>query len=316
MQNNTLDDELADRIELASALLHAGKLVAFPTETVYGLGANALSDSAVAAIYAAKGRPTFNPLIVHVSSIDEAKKYVQWNDDAQILAEIFWPGSLTLVLPRKQNCKLSLLVSAGLDCVAIRIPAHPIALALLKKSALPLAAPSANISGRISPTLALHVSEELGDKVAMVLDGGACSVGIESTILNLSDEVASILRHGKITREDLEKYIKIGEYNSELIKSAGMLKSHYAPNAKVRLNAIDVADGEILLAFGKPILDVELYENLSVNENLEEAAANLFRMLRCLDAKNPKVIAVMPIPEVGLGVAINDRLHRAAAPRG
>lgn len=311
MQNNTLDDA----INRAVVILCSGELVAFPTETVYGLGGNALSDKAVAAIYAAKNRPTFNPLIIHVPSISEAKKYVEWSDTAKILADKFWPGSLTLVLPRKKDCGLSLLASAGLDCVAIRVPAHSIALALLEKSGLPLAAPSANISGHVSPTLASHVADEFGDKIKMVLDGGACQVGIESTIVDLSSDSVSILRHGKIIREELEKYVTISEYNSEVIKASGMLKSHYAPNAYVRLDATDIKDGEALLAFGKPIPRAELYENLSASGNLEEAAANLFNMLRLLDAKNPKTIAVMPIPETGIGIAINDRLRRAAAPK-
>lgn len=311
MKKNIPDDEL----NLAAGLLRAGELVAFPTETVYGLGANALSDSAVAAIYAAKGRPQFNPLIVHVSNIDTAKNYVQWNDYAQVIAERFWPGPLTMVLPRKKNCKLSLLVSAGLDCVAIRIPSHPIALKLLEKSGLPLAAPSANISGRISPTLAEHVREELGDKIKMVLDGGGCEVGIESTIVDLTGSRPAILRHGKITREDFGKYIKLGDIVSDKIKAPGMLASHYAPNAKIRLDAKEIRAGEVLLAFGKVIPVAEHSQNLSDGGNLEEAAANLFRMLRILDAKNPAAIAVMPIPEYGLGIAINDRLRRAAAPR-
>lgn len=296
-------------------LLQAGELVAFPTETVYGLGGSALSDTAVAAIYAAKGRPAFNPLIVHVASIAEARKYVRWNDPAQALAERFWPGPLTLVLPRKQGCELSLLASAGLDCVAIRIPAHPVALALLEKSGLPLAAPSANRSGRISPTLAGHVTQELGAKVKMVLDGGACRVGIESTIVDLSCGAASVLRHGKITAQELEEYIKLTEYKAGTVKASGMLKSHYAPDAKLRLNAREVREGEALLAFGKPISGAALTENLSEAGNLEEAAANLFRMLRLLDAKKPASIAVMPVPETGMGIAINDRLGRAAAPR-
>ena len=302
-------------VNQASKLLHAGKLVAFPTETVYGLGANALSDAAVAAIYVAKNRPEFNPLIVHIPSIAEAKKYVIWNERAQILAENFWAGALTFVLPRTPDCPLSLLTSAGLDCVAVRMPAHPIALKLLEKLGLPLAAPSANRSGKISPTTAAHVSEELGDKVAMVLDGGACEVGIESTIVDLSVTPATILRHGKITREQLEKYIKIGDNISSEIKASGMLKSHYAPSAKLRLNTTGVRAGEAMLAFGSPLLGAERMENLSENSNLEEAAANLFRMLRVLDAGNASTIAVMPIPFTGIGIAINDRLARAAAPR-
>ncbi len=303
-----------NEIDLAVALLMGGGLVSFPTETVYGLGGNALSDNAVADIYAAKGRPSFNPLIVHVSSIDTAKKYVQWDERAQILAEKFWPGSLTMVLPRKADCELSLLASAGMDSVAIRIPAHPLALALLEKSGLPLAAPSANKSGRISPTCAQHVTDEFDDEL-MVLDGGQCPVGIESTIVDLTATPATILRHGKIISEDLEKYIEIGEYNSDVIKASGMLKSHYAPNASLRLDADKVEEGEALLAFGKPLSGVGIIENLSESENMEEAAANLFRMLRLLDAVKPKAIAVMKIPNHGLGIAINDRLQRAAAPR-
>ncbi len=307
--------ENIEDIEKAAQALRDGDLVAFPTETVYGLGGNALSDTAVAAIYAAKGRPSFNPLIVHIPSIAAAKKYVEWNEIAQILAEKFWPGSLTFVLPRRQGCELSLLVSAGLDCVAVRMPSHPVALALLEKTGLSLAAPSANRSGKISPTLAEHVAEELGDKVKIVLDGGACSVGIESTIVDLTTTPATILRHGKITQDELEKYIEIGKYSAGGIKASGMLKSHYAPNAKIRLNASDIQEDEVLLAFGKALAGANIVENLSATRNLEEAAANLFRMLRALDAKNPISIAVMAIPEEGLGIAINDRLRRAAAPR-
>jgi len=315
MNKKTQDDE----VKIAAKLLHAGKLVAFPTETVYGLGGNALSDASVAAIYAAKNRPEFNPLIVHIPSTHEAKKYVRWDERAQILAEKFWEndgaGSLTFVLPRLENCELSLLVSAGMDTVAIRKPAHPLALALLEKSGLPLAAPSANKSGKISPTLASHVVEELGDKVAMVLDGGACAVGIESTIIDLSTTPATILRYGKITREELAKHIEIADYNGGEIKSAGMMKSHYAPSAKLRLNATDLHDGEALLAFGAPLPTNGQVQNLSESKDLEEAAANLFKMLRILDASGVEKIAVMPIPMVGIGIAINDRLNRAAAPR-
>lgn len=296
-------------------LLSAGELVAFPTETVYGLGANALSDSAVAAIYAAKGRPSFNPLIVHMASALEAKKYVEWNDNAQILARHFWPGPLTLVLPRKKNCLLSLLVSAGLDSVAIRVPEHLVALELLEKSMLPIAAPSANISGHVSPTLAEHVVSEFGEKVKLVLDGGPCTVGIESTIVDLTGDDVSILRHGKITHDDLAEFVRITPGSSQKVKSPGMLKSHYAPKCNMRLNATDVAEGEALLAFGVPPAGAEIMQNLSEAGNLEEAAANLFRMLRLLDAQEPDVIAVMEIPQKGLGIAINDRLSRAAAPK-
>lgn len=307
LQNET------DSIAHAGALLRAGKLVSFPTETVYGLGANALSDAAVAAIYAAKGRPTFNPLIVHVASVEEAKKYVVWNDRAELLAQTFWPGPLTFVLPRQRGCTLSLLVSAGMDTVAIRMPAHPLALALLKETQLPLAAPSANISGRISPTLASHVVEEFGGNI-MVLDGGPCAVGIESTIIDLTTDNAIILRHGTVISEALQKIIPLSQQSrGDAILAPGMMKSHYAPNAKVRLNATDVREGEALLAFGTPLAGAGQMLNLSPSANLEEAAANLFKMLRELDAANPKTIAVMPISMKGLGVAINDRLSRAAA---
>lgn len=318
------------QIEDAARALRAGGLVAFPTETVYGLGADATNDSAVAAIYAAKGRPQFNPLIVHVASAEEAKTYVEWNDHAQRLAEQYWPGPLTLVLARKKDCAISLLASAGLDTVAIRVPAHPLARDLLLHTGLPLAAPSANRSGKISPTLASHVAEELGDQVAMVLDGGACEVGIESTIVDVT-AAPRILRHGKITREELQKLVPLAEQKADgKILAPGMMESHYAPDATVRLNATEVREGEALLAFGllpSPSVGDASFslsrmrerggvrvENLSESGSLEEAAANLFRMLRALDAQKPTGIAVMPIPMEGLGVAINDRLARAAAP--
>lgn len=304
-----------NEINKACKLLQAGKLVAFPTETVYGLGADATSDSAVAKIYAAKNRPDFNPLIVHVASVEQAKEFVDWNERAEILANAFFPDALSLVLPRKANCSLSLLVSAGLDCVAIRIPNHEIALELLRKSGLPLAAPSANRSGKISPTCASDVVAELGDKVSMVLDGGACKVGIESTIVDLTVPAATILRYGKITREELEKYIEIADNKETKIKASGMLTSHYAPNATMRLNVQEVRAGEALLAFDAPLSTNNYTLNLSETGNLEEAAANLFKMLRTLDASGANKIAVMEIPNIGLGIAINDRLNRAAAPR-
>lgn len=314
-------------LEKAASLLHQDKLVSFPTETVYGLGGNALSDHAVAAIYAAKGRPQFNPLIVHIHSIDEAKKYAEFTPLAEVLAHHFWPGPLTLVLKRRADCPLSLLVSAGMDTVALRIPAHDVALGLLVKSGLPIAAPSANRSGRISPTQAEHVKQELGDRVAMILDGGACSVGIESTVIDMSEDVPVILRPGSITAEQL--YHPAGwrgpvlhfsqtpqQVLGDNLKGPGMLASHYAPNATVRLNATTVAGDEALLAFGDTVPAGALRtENLSSSGNLKEAAANLFRMLRILDACGATKIAVMPIPNSDLGIAINDRLQRAASPR-
>lgn len=304
-------------ISAAAQYLREGRLVAFPTETVYGLGANALDDTAVAGIYAAKNRPNFNPLIVHVKNIEHAKRYVVFNALAEKLAAAFWPGALTLVLPRKADCPLSLLVSAGLDSVAIRVPAHPLAQKLLEACDLPLAAPSANRSGRVSPTTAAHVEEELADKVAMILDGGACKVGVESTVLDTTADTPTLLRPGSVTLEQLEAVVgRVALSGGGNIKSPGMLESHYAPNAQIRLNADGTQEiGEALLGFGSRA-PLHAVLNLSKTGDLTEAAANLFSMLRELDKDGAKIIAVMPIPEEGLGVAINDRLKRAAAPRG
>jgi len=296
-------------IDKAAAFLKAGELVAFPTETVYGLGGNALSDHAVASIYAAKGRPTFNPLIVHVRSPEDAKKYAMFNERALALAKKYWPGPLTLVLPRTPDCKLSLLVSAGLDSVAIRVPAHPLAQMLLEKTGLPIAAPSANRSGKISPTEASHVHEELDGRIAMILDGGACEIGIESTVVDVSGDVPVVLRPGSVV--DGGWRLAVGGK----ISAPGMMESHYAPSKPLRINARELRAGEALLAFGAPIPGAKTILNLSEEKNLQQAAANLFRMLRLLDASAANGIAVMPIPETGLGIAINDRLKRAAAPR-
>jgi L-threonylcarbamoyladenylate synthase len=299
----------------AAGLLQAGRLVAFPTETVYGLGANARDDAAVASIYQAKGRPSFNPLIVHVASAESAQELVQWSELAQQLAAHFWPGPLTMVLPRLPDCPISLLASAGMDTLAIRCPAHPLAQALLQASGLPLAAPSANRSGRISPTNAAHVREEFGGLLGAIIDGGDCRVGIESTIVMPTDEGIHLLRHGSITREQLEDLAPVHVPGDGRVLAPGMLKSHYAPRAQVRLNATHVEPGEALLAFGTPLEGATLQANLSPQGKLEEAAANLFRLLRELDAQHPHTIAVMPIPPEGLGAAINDRLARAAAER-
>ncbi len=313
-------------IRNAASHLHQEQLVAFPTETVYGLGGNALSDTAIAAIYAAKERPSFNPLIVHVRSLEDANRYAIFSESALLLARALWPGPLTLVLPRREHCKLSLLLSAGLDSVAIRVPAHPLAQALLHEAKIPIAAPSANRSGRISPTEAAHVHEELGARVSMVLDGGPCHVGIESTVLDATGEHIRILRPGSITPPMLEKLLgrKLAtSAEGETPISPGMLASHYAPTLPVRLQAKTVNSNEALLAFGAPLKGSLLTQNLSATENLQEAAANLFRMIRYLDtnasALGARGIAVMPIPDQGdanaLGLAINDRLKRAAAPR-
>lgn len=313
------------QIRHAAAHLMQEQLVAFPTETVYGLGGNALSDAAVASIYAAKGRPQFNPLIVHVRSLEEANHYGAFSEAALKLARAFWPGPLTLVLPRREHCKLSLLVSAGLDTVALRVPAHPLAQALLHESGLPVAAPSANRSGRVSPTQATHVHEEMGSRVSYILDGGPCHVGIESTVLDMTGETPAILRPGSITPPQLEKILghPVALSGSKEILAPGMLASHYAPSLPVRLNATDVKPTEALLAFGAPLPGAAITRNLSPHGTLEEAAANLFRHLRELDAlgtaQELSGIAVMPIPqnteESALGLAINDRLGRAAAPR-
>lgn len=301
-----------DLITKAATLIKAGKLVAFPTETVYGLGANALSDTAVASIYQAKGRPSFNPLIAHVSSVQMAKKYVQWNDMAQKLADAFWPGPLTLVLPRRPDCPLSYLISAGLETVAIRMPNHPIALALIQKAGLPIAAPSANKSGSLSPTTARHVADSLGHNVDLILDGGPCHVGVESTVL-LVEERPTILRFGGIfpnqIRSVINRPIRTLLTDEKAPRSPGQSLSHYAPAKPLRINALRKQKDEVLLGFGP----IKCLLNLSPSGNLHEASANLFAFLHQLDAdKNVSKIAVSPIPQTGLGLAINDRLNRAA----
>jgi L-threonylcarbamoyladenylate synthase len=303
----------------AARALRQGKLVAFPTETVYGLGGDATSDRAVAAIFAAKGRPSFNPLIVHVANIASAAQYAELSAKAQSVARAFWPGPLTLVLPRRRDCKISLLATAGLDSVAIRVPAHKIAQTLLMMAGLPLAAPSANPSGRLSPTSADHVMADLGDKVEFVIDGGACSVGVESTVLSLLEDRPRILRPGAVTADVLSAALKEtvqieqGTEDAAAPRSPGRLLSHYAPTLPVRLEAASAGPGEALLGFGPAAPKDAL--NLSPTGDLQEAAANLFAMLRQLDDPRHRAIAVMPVPDTGLGVAINDRLRRAAAPR-
>jgi L-threonylcarbamoyladenylate synthase len=304
-------------VERAARFLRQGRLVAFPTETVYGLGGDATADRAVASIFAAKNRPDFNPLIIHLAAIDEAEKLVVFTPLARLLAQRFWPGPLTLVLNRRVDCPISLLASAGLDSLAVRVPSHPLALALLKAVKRPLAAPSANPSGGVSPTTAAHVESGLGDKLAMILDGGPCSVGVESTVLDARGEKPVILRHGGVTEEELAALLGYRPESAEATKakdlrSPGQLESHYAPIRPVRLNADFAEEGEALLGFGGTrgaTLD------LSPSGNLEEAAANLFAMLRALDREPFKRIAVAPVPSHGLGRAINDRLSRAAADR-
>jgi L-threonylcarbamoyladenylate synthase len=308
----------AAAIARAAQALRAGRLVAFPTETVYGLGAIATDERAVARIFAAKRRPRFNPLIVHVGSLAAARALVRWGDLAEQLAARFWPGALTLVLPRAPDCPLALLASAGGPTVGLRWPAHPVAQALLEQTALPVAAPSANPAGRVSATTAAHVAEGLGGEVALILDGGPCPIGVESTVLDLSGPVARLLRPGGVTREALTAEIGPlaagpGQADGPL-RSPGQLSSHYAPVRPLRLDATAVAADEALLAFGpRPLEGAARTLNLSAGGDLVEAAANLFTMLRALDRPEIRAIAAMPVPGAGLGEAIRDRLARAAA---
>lgn len=299
-------------ITRAAELLRAGQLVAFPTETVYGLGGDARNGEAVAGIYAAKGRPSFNPLIAHVADIKAAQRYVQWNDAAEVLAQAFWPGPLTLVLPLKANHGVSSLVTAGLETLAVRVPEHPTAHALLSAFDGPVAAPSANPSGRISPTTADHVKSGLNGRIAAILDDGPCGVGLESTIVGLAG-APTLLRPGGLPREAVEAALgaHLQAHNpDDALNAPGQLLSHYAPESSVRLNVTQPVGDEVLLGFGP--VDCDL--NLSPSGDLTEAAANLFSALHQLD-ETGRPIAVSPIPEHGLGAAINDRLRRASAPR-
>ena len=305
----------AAAIARAGEILRAGGLVAFPTETVYGLGAGAGNDRAVAAIFAAKGRPSFNPLIVHVPDLAAAEAIAEFTPEARKLAHAFWPGALTLVLPRKADAKVSLLASAGLDTIALRVPFGAVAQQLLKTAGVPIAAPSANRSGRVSPTRAEHVAADLGDAIDLILDGGATKLGLESTVIGFSGTTAVLLRPGAVPREAIEKLIGPLAAADEKISSPGQLASHYAPRAALRLEVRDVRADEALLAFGPDVPQgARIVRNLSAKGDLTEAAANLFAMLRTLDAQASR-IAVMPIPHTGLGEAINDRLRRAASLR-
>ena len=298
-------------IEALATRLRAGGLVAFPTETVYGLGADATSSDAVLGIYETKGRPRFNPLIVHVADLEMAERLVELSPLARRLAA-FWPGPLTLVLPRRADAGLSDLVTAGLDTVGIRIPDHPLALALIRATGRPLAAPSANPSGKLSPTTAAQVIRGFAGTIP-VLDGGPCRAGVESTILAVSGDNVTQLRAGALPREEIEAALGRPVARAAAgaaIAAPGMLASHYAPEASLRLDATDVAPGEASLGFGPGTFTL----NLSPSGDLREAARNLFSMLHQLDASHAR-IAVSPIPPTGLGAAINDRLARAAAPR-
>lgn len=305
-----------------ATLLRDGRLVAFPTETVYGLGADAVNGQAVAAIFEAKGRPQFNPLIVHVADIGIARDFGIFSELAEKLAGVFWPGPFTLVLPRTPDCPASPLVSAGLSTIALRVPASPVAQRLLVVSGCAIAAPSANRSGSVSPTTAAHVLADLGTRIDAVIDGGACTVGLESTVVGFHDGAAVLLRHGGISKEEIEEVVGPIALFSDSVsdpvsdpdrpRSPGQLLSHYAPATPLRLDATERHDDEALLAFGPGARQDEATLNLSPAGDLREAASNLFTFLRILDTKGKRAIAVMPVPETGLGAAINDRLRRAA----
>lgn len=318
------DDEKAAGI--AAQTLARGGLVAFPTETVYGLGADATQPEAIARLYLAKGRPSFNPLIAHVADLAAAQAIARFDARSLMLAQVFWPGPLTLVLPKASGCPVADLATAGLDTVAVRVPAHPVAHAILQALGRPVAAPSANISGHVSPTTAAHVKSDLDGRIDLIVDGGPVRVGVESTIVACLG-VPTMLRPGGVPRSDIERVLgmTLAEAAGDIDPDApqplapGMLASHYAPRTRVRLDARQLATGEALLAFGAPAISgVEsavAMLNLSPRGDLVEAAANLFGFLRALDGKGARGIAVMPIPNDGLGEAINDRLRRAAAPQ-
>jgi len=313
-------------VAAAARSLREGGLVAFPTETVYGLGADATNAAAIARLYQAKGRPAFNPLIAHVGDIAAARQIARFDAPATALAEAFWPGPLTLVLPKTQGCAVADLATAGLDTVAIRIPAHPVARDILRVFGGPVVAPSANISGHVSPTTAAHVQSDLAGRIDLIVDGGPVAVGVESTIVGCFD-APMLLRSGGLPRAEIERVLGCAlaqppadtETDSGQPLAPGMLASHYAPRARVRLNAQVLEPGEALLAFGLGAISgidaASAVMNLSERGDLDEAAANLFGHLRALDGKGVRTIAVMSIPDDGLGEAINDRLRRAAVGR-
>lgn len=309
----------------AGKAIRRGELVAFPTETVYGLGADATNDDAVNAIYKAKGRPSHNPLIVHITTLEQAYKYGEFDDRAKKLAAKFWPGPMSLIVKRSHNCPLSPIVSAGGKTVALRMPAHPISRQLLEAANVPVAAPSANASGGISPTLPDHVKQSLGDKIFMLIDGGACLVGVESSVISvLPNEPVRILRPGSIDATQLSNILGEPVKTAQISKSAdethispGLMSSHYAPNVKLRMNIKTPNKTEAYLAFGTNNYGNHSL-NLSPTADLNEAAQNLFAMLHTLDAhciEHKCTISVAPIPNTGIGIAINDRLTRAAAPK-
>lgn len=307
-------------IEEAGALLRDGDCVVIPTETVYGLAGDATNGEAVAKIFGIKGRPTFNPLISHFYSITHLQDYVDLNDTAKKLAAAFWPGAMTLILKRNKNCTISDLTCAGLDTIAVRVPSHPTAQKIIKAAGVPLAAPSANKSGEVSPTSATHVAESLGNNAPLIIADGASKIGLESTVIDCTGDHAIIARMGAITANDCESVLgyipKISDSNNENPVSPGQLLKHYAPNTPVRLKAYDVKEGEALLAFGStkfmPITNAVKVLNLSEDGDLHVAASNLFSHLRQLDKAGATSIAVMDIPNQGIGLAINDRLQRAS----
>lgn len=305
-----------ENISRAATVIKCGGLVAFPTETVYGLGASVYDADAVAGIFAVKGRPTFNPLISHIASPDMLKDYAHPDERALFLAKKFWPGPLTFVLPRDDDDDPALdLVCAGLRTITVRCPRHPVALDLIYKSEVPIAAPSANRSQTISPTTAQAVFESLGDGVDMILDGGQCEVGVESTILDLTTHQAVLLRAGGVTKEELEEALNepvlISDGNPDKPTSPGQLLRHYAPSKKLRINATERLEGELFIGFGPEYDWADL--NLSPTGDLREAAANLFSFMRLADKDEAhSLMAMAPIPEEGLGLAINDRIRRAS----
>jgi L-threonylcarbamoyladenylate synthase len=324
MERDTLRiDPDATGIARAAAMLRAGQLVAFPTETVYGLGADACQGEAVAGIYEAKGRPSFNPLIAHVADFAHAEEIGVFNVAARTLAEHFWPGPLTLVVPLRPDTHISALATAGLDSIALRVPSHPVAREILQAASTPIVAPSANRSGRVSPTEADHVWADLNGRIDAIVEGWSTPVGVESTIVSCLGAEPSLLRPGGVTREEIERALghalAEGSADAEKPVAPGLLESHYAPQAAVRLNATAIMPGEAALLFGpEPPSGLDAAKaqlNLSYRGDLREAAANLFSMLRRLDVPGVAQIAVMPIPNEGLGEAIEDRLKRAAAPR-
>jgi L-threonylcarbamoyladenylate synthase len=310
-------------VAAAARCLAEGGLVAFPTETVYGLGADATNPAAIASLYQAKGRPAFNPLIAHVLDLASAARIARFDARATALAEAFWPGPLTLVLPKSGDCAVADLATAGLDTIAIRVPAHAVARDILRAFGKPVVAPSANLSGHVSPTTAAHVQSDLAGRIDLIVDGGPVEVGVESTIVGCFEE-PMLLRPGGLPRAEIERVLgqKLAQPPEDADNengqplAPGMLASHYAPRTRVRLNASSIEPGEALLAFGPhAVLDVDAATavmNLSVQGDVNEAAANLFGHLRELDKKNARGIAVMPVPRHGLGEAINDRLRRAA----